>query len=403
MRKIFLSLLISFALVFTSGQFVFAGEINDNINDMIPAKVPKTSLGVPAGSYTVSVANVSGGFTIQANIPAKYTQAPYYYVFGALFVDGTKVKDFTGETSIAKQKISLEKFSTGYHTAFLQLYDSNTGLLQRLIFKEKIKYNGITSKPTYKGVFDVYSKYFNYYPYNIAMENQAHPLYMEYKLLKARKWRRTGSMTANAIELYTSQGFKISKLKANKKYRTRIRYGTYAKYNKITPSDFDLTLEEFHKILGTSKNYIGTGKTYFFGGPALKTRTIKTGKAKKPKIKSVKVKAIKIRFHKHRVAGHYYWTGYSYIWIRPYTEKYYTCKYKVTIRLKKKPGTKGLYINGKYLKGNKKKYTTTFTPYPNYFTKKPPKGQRYKVKIRSYQSKQYNGFSPVYSRNKKVK
>ena len=370
---------------------------------MAVQETQESKVAVPSDAYSLSISNVSGGFSISASIPSKYRAAPYNYVFGKLFVDGVELKDFTGSTTIAKQTISMSSFATGYHTAFLQLYNSQTGELQRLIFKEKVISNKIKDKPTYKGVFEVYSKKFNYYPYNMAMSNQAGPLYMEYKLAKGKTWKRTGKMTANAIKLYIEQGFVIKGLKANRKYNTRIRYGQFATYTKLTPEDFGLTLDQFHKLFGTSKNYLGDGKSYFFGGPVLSTGTIKTGKAKKPPIKSVKVKAVNVKFHKHRVAGHYEWTGYHYIWIGPYTEKYYTCKYKVTVRLKKKPGTKGIWLNGKYLKGNKKKYTTTFTPYPNYFVKRPPKGLKYKVKIRSYQSKKYNGFSPTYAKTKKVR
>ena len=226
---------------------------------------------------------------------------------------------------------------------------------------------------------------------------------MEYKPSKSSSWTRTGKMVANQIKLKLDQGFNMSGLKSNTVYNTRIRYGSFATYARLNPSNFGITLAQFQKVFATNRTYLGDGKTYFFGGPVLNTTTIKTGKAKKPKIKSVKVKAIKIKYHKHRVAGHYYWTGYHYVWIGPYTERYYTCKYKVTIKLKKKPGTKGIWVNGKYLKGNKKTYKTTFTPYPNYFTKKPPKKLKYKVTIKSYQSKDYGGFSPAYSKTKKVK
>ncbi len=381
-----LALLLSFTMLFAA----------------VPATAEGATVSIPADAYKVNVANVSGGFTIEASIPSKYTVAPYNYCFGKLFVDGVEVKDFTRYTNIAKQTVSLNGFSTGYHTAYLQLYNKETGDLQRLIFREKVAYNGLTAKPTYKGVFNVYSNYFNYYPYNLT-ENQSGALYMEYKLANANTWQRTGKMQANQIKLKTEQGFAIKSLKANNKYNTRIRYGTYVTYQKITPADFNMTLADFQRVFGTSKTYLGDGKSYFFGGPVLNTGTIKTGKAKKPAIKSVKVQAKNVKYHKNYVRGHYETTAMgSLIWISSYTERYYTCKYKVTIKLKKKPGTTGIWVNGKFLKGNKKKYTTTFTPYPNYFTKRPPKGQKVKVQIKSYQSKSYYGYSPTYSKKKKV-
>ena len=358
---------------------------------------------VPSGAYNVAINGVSGGFSIEGYIANAYTKKPYYYVFGKLFVDGKEVKNFTGATSISKQSFSLSQFGTGYHTAFLQLYNSNTGDLVRLIFKEYLYYNGITDRPTYNGVFDVYSSAFNYYPYNMALENQSGTLYMEYKPSKSGTWLRTGSMKANLIKLYIEQGYTISGLKANTVYNSRIRYGGYATYTRLNPENFGLTLAQFQAIFATQRTYLGDGKSYFFGGPVLNTTTFKTGKSKKPAVKSISVKAVNVKYHKHRVQGHYEWTGYSYVWIGAYTEKYYTCKYKVTVKLKKKPGTAGIVVNGKYLKGNKKVYTTKLTPYPNYFTKRPPKGMKLKVQVRSYQSKSYGGFSPIYTKTKKVK
>ena len=74
----------------------------------------------------------------------------------------------------------------------------------------------------------------------------------------------------------------------------------------------------------------------------------------------------------------------------------------------KKPKSKGVYIScagySKYCKGNKKKYTFKFTPYPNYRVKRPPKGLgKVKVYVGSYQSKKWGGFSPFKSKKKKIK
>ena len=212
----------------------------------------------------------------------------------------------------------------------------------------------------------------------MAGANSSYNLYLEYSSNGGKTWKRSGYMQKSLITLAIDQGFTQGGLKPNKKYKTRLRYGTTAT-----------------KVMD--------GSTGLLLGPALNTGTKKTGKKTKPPIKSVKVKAIKVKFHKHRVPGHYEWVGNSLIWFKAYTEKYYTCKYKVIVKLKKKPGTKGIWVNGKFVKGNKKKYTVKFTPYPNYFVKKPPKGlKKVTVKIRSYQSKKYYGFSPMYKKKKKV-
>jgi hypothetical protein len=342
-------------------------------------------------SYVFNVSGNGSSFTIEAQLKVSG------YVFGELYVDGTVVKNFSNKTSIPKQSFKLQQFGTGYHTVMLWVYkvEKNTKKLQHVLCKEYIPYNGITDKPTYKGKFNVNSSSFTYYPYNMGMENQRGKLYMEYSSNGGKSWKRTGYMEANSIKLYIDQAYKISGLKANTNYKTRIRYGTYVTYNKIDPEDYNMPKTLFNELFGSSKGYIGDGKSYFFGGPVLNTATIKTGKANKLKVKSIKVKAVKVKRHKVRHYGYY--TG-----VYLYTEKFYTCKFKVTIKLKKKPGTKGIMVNGRYLKGNKKKYTTTFTPYPNYYTKKPPKGlKKYKVSVCSVQNKSYGGYSP--SKTKKVK
>ena len=328
------------------------------------------------GSCSVSFAGKNNSITIKGSINAAYTKKPYYYCFGKVYIDGVEIGDFKNTSAAVDKTFSLNGygFDTGYHTVFLQINNKSTGNTLDLLYRTHVSYNDITARPTYNGVFEVYTKSFTYYPYNMYMANQAGKLYMEYSSNGGKTWKRTGYMQANLIELAIQQAYSIGGLKANTVYKTRIRYGTYVTYET---------------------DYKGDGKTYFFGGPVLNTTTIKTGKPNKPKIKSIKVKAVKVKYHKIRHHGQY--TG-----VYLYTEKFYTCKFKITIKLKKKPGTRGIMVNGRYLKGNKKKYTTTFTPYPNYYTKRPPKGlKKYKVSVCSVQNKSFGGYSP--SKTKKVK
>ena len=332
--------------------------------------------GITSGACAVSMTGTGTGITISGSIASQYTKSPYNYIFGKLFMDGVEIKDFTYQTTISRQTVVMSGFSTGYHTTFLQVYNKETGDLVDLLYKTYIPYNAIVEQPSYSGRFDVYSNYCYFYPYNIALQNQAGKLYLEYTADNGKNWKRYGYMQANAIKLYTEQAYTIQGLKPNTVYKTRIRYGEYATY-------------------GT--DILGDGKSYFFGGPVLSTGSFKTGKATAPKIKSVQVKAVKIKYHKVRHYGRY--TG-----VYLYTEKFYTCKFKVTVRLKKKPGAKGIWVNGKFLKGNKKVYKTTFTPYPNYFTKRPPKGlKKYQLSICSYQNKSYGGYSPLKTKKVKIK
>ena len=326
-----------------------------------------TSLGgtVASGYYNVNITQSGNTVTVSGSI-----QAPFQ--FYGLFVDLTLVAPVTGYS--VNQRIDMSQFSTGYHTVCLGIIKGSDTTIVDLIGRKYMSSNTITSRPAYNGVFEVYSSYFNYYPYNMALQNQAGDLYMEYSSNGGKTWSRTGYMRANMIELYISQAYKISGLKAKKKYLTRIRYGTFATY---------------------STQYDGDGKSYFFGGPVLNTTTIKTGASKKPKIRSVTAKAVKIKYHQVRHYGKY--TG-----VYLYTERFYTCKIKVTVRLKKKPGTKGLFINGKWAKGNKKTYTKTFTPYPNYYSKHPRGHYKFKVTVCSGQNKSWGGYSPSWSKNKKL-
>ena len=78
---------------------------------------------------------------------------------------------------------------------------------------------------------------------------------------------------------------------------------------------------------------------------------------------------------------------------------------KVTVKLKKKPGTGGLFVNGRWLAGNKKTYTTTFKGlYPHNISVKKPRGRvRYTVTVRSGQDASYKGYSPSISKRMKLK
>lgn len=236
---------------------------------------------------------------------------------------------------------------------------------------------GISEAPTYGGVFEVYDTYFNFYPYDMAMQNQRYDLYMEYSGDGGATWARTGYMRANFIKLFPQQGYKIDGLAPNTDYLTRIMYGS-------------------------------TIGGQFVTGPALATQNVKTGAAGAPAIKKVTLKAIRVKKHRVRHAGYYNLVGGMLFWHKAYTEKYYTCKLKLVVKLKHKPNTNGMYVSvggqGVFLPGNKKKYTATFTPTVNYFAKKPKKGRyRYDVVVRSAQSDTWGGYSAPWSSSKKVK
>ena len=314
---------------------------------------------VPADAYSVQSTRKGDIITYTG-----YIKSPYR--FGNMYLDGTNIKLGSINSSSISYSIDMSYFDVGYHTVKLEVINSSTGALADYIWQTYIPVYP-TIKPDSKGSIEAYSTYIRFWPYSFGTNSQA-KLYMEYKPASSKKWKRSGYMTSNMVVSYYNQVYKIKGFKQNKKYNTRIRYGVDATYNL-------------------------DGKTYTFFGPALKTGTFKTGKSKKPAIKSLRARAVSVKYHKVR---HYYYGVYLY------TEKFYTCKVKVIAKLKKKPGTKGIIVNGRYLKGNKKTYTTTFNPYPNYHTRHPRGRAKYTVNLYSYQSKKYGGYSPTYSKTKKL-
>ncbi len=357
-------------------------EVLASVADDAEADVPK------AVEHSVQITQNGGIVSIRGSIPAPYV------LFGVI-VDATAVTDqLFGNTVDFQFDINNGSFSTGYHTVYVgigvQNPDGTVRFDNQVVEQKYVEANTISAQPTYTGVFEVYHNYINYYPYNMAMENTAGPLYMEYSADNGKTWNRTGAMTSNLIKLMIEQGFKFSGLKSNTTYKTRIRYGVEAAY----PTE-----------------YGGDGRSYVFLGPALKTTTFKTGKKKAPKIASITAQAINVKYYKNRVQPHYEWTaGYHLVWIGSWTERFYTCKVKVTVKLKEKPGTKGLWIGftdgsgtqEKWVKGNQKTYTATFTPYPNYFSKKPKGNYSYQISVRSGQSKSLGGYSPRTTKKKKL-
>ena len=201
-----------------------------------------------------------------------------------------------------------------------------------------------------------YTAYSNYFDYSYSNGGYYIPmgysLYMEYRSGNGA-WITSGQMN-NPYLLY-----KFSNLASRSYYQTRTYFGRWY------------------------------GDT-FYKGPYSNTVTVKTG-TPKLNIRKIQVKAVKVRKHRG-TAWWYFWKIGKY--------KYYSYKVKVTVTLKKKPGAKGIYINGKRVKGNKRKYTATFGPYTNY---SKPKGKKFIVYAYSYQNPTYGGYSNLYRKTLRVR
>ncbi len=317
--------------------------------------------------WNFTVSKSGSTLTINASFKKGLDKSPYGCTFGGVYIDDSLVASFD-VSKLTNYRIGLSgsQLNPGYHNVELAVYARfNGGSRQYLdVTKARTYRADITATPNYTGAFEVYSNYLIYAPYSNMWSNSDYDLYLEYSPDGGKNWARSGYMRFNLIQLASQQQYRISGLAPNHNYVTRIRYG---------------------KVIDGQ----------LFLGPVRWTGTYKTGAAKKPKIKSVTCKAVKVKRHKVKHYGYY--TG-----VYLYTEKFYTYKVKITVKLKKKPGTAGIWINGKFCKGNKKKYTATFTPYPNYSAKKP-KGRKWGVVIASYQNKAYGGYSPLYSKKKKLK
>lgn len=350
----------------------FAGSFIDSFPQALVAN------GNPAVSHSVNIAQNGTTVSVQGSI------ADPFILYG-LFVDDKLVAPVSGAS--VDQAIDMNAFDTGYHTVWLAVVNkADTKTVVDVIYQNWIVSNTITDAPTYTGAIEVFDTYFNFYPYDMYLQNQKGDLYLEYSSDGGITWNRSGYMRANLIKLFIQQGYCIDGLAPNTAYMTRLRYGGFVTY---------------------SKDWMGDGESHFFGGPVLNTYTIRTGAATAPLIKSVTIKAVKVRHHRVRHPGYYNIVGGVAFWHKAYTERFYTCKLRVTVKLKKKPGTNGLWISvagqSKYVPGNRKKYTATFTPYPNYFARRPRGHYKYTATIRSGQDANWGGYSPAVNRKRKLK
>ncbi len=297
------------------------------------------------------------------------SEVPDDYMLEATDTDGVLVDSGTGETitvneqTAGKTKVRIKELSKVSKDSDVTLSAAAS----------------LTATPDSTGKYEVYNTFFTYYPFyglgNTIWKNaySFYDVYMEYSSDGAN-WTRVGPMEYNLITTANYQAYNISGLKPNTTYMTRL-------------------------LLGSSDYY---GNTSY--GPAVASTTIKTGKDKAPKIKSIQAQAVNVKYHKVK----HYWYGFYM-----YTEKYYTCKIKITVNLKKKPGTAGIFVKlvGNWtggpnvtfwMGGNKKKYSKKFAPYPNYFFKNPKKRVKCSISVCSGQSKTWGGLSPVITKKKKL-
>ena len=305
-----------------------------------------------ATAYTVTLNTANGQARVKGDVTAHRAATGADIRFYALYVDSQLVTSLGNSTSI-DTTVDMKNYSVGYH--MIRVYLTFNGTMT----KDDCDY-----VPTYiygtpsnaAKLYDVYSKYFTYSTPSYSRDSSC-SLCMEYRPKGAKKWKtKTLSGYGDA---------KISGLKPNKVYQTRVYWIKKFTYN---------------------------GKDYVFSGKkkpvkkVSKVRKIRTGLKKLP-VRSVQVRATGVKVHRIPHYGKY--TG-----VYLYTETLYTYNLTATVYMKKRPGVKGIYLNGNRLAGNKLVYTKKLG---SYMSPSRPRGKS-TLHIYSYNNKTYGGYSPIYNK-----
>ena len=329
-----------FRVKFYSGSSAYVYFEEDIFDASITAKVDKST-----GKATVS--GTATGDT-----------------FDSLYVDGEQCNvDISGKETFSVT-VNMKNFDVGYHDMY--------AVLTKHSDDDYWVYNA-TGVPTY--IYKAPTNYLSYYwtgnkKFKFSYDGSTYKnckVVLEYKKVGGA-WKKTKALTPGKV-------FTKTKLAIGKTYKVRTYFvysGTYK-----------------------GKKYTFTGKNM---GKVSKTQSIKTAAAK-PKIKSIKITGAKITSSTYRQPIYYYnpWGGITIDFVNGPLVTEYNTTATVTVKLKKKPGAAGIYINGKLVKGNKKVYKAKVT-----FDGKK-KGKKVTIKVYSYQSTKYKGYSPKASKKVKIK
>lgn len=349
-------------------------DIASETNQLVEAENNVTAQSITYSGFTVTQPNSSG--ILYANIRLSSDVTPNNGTI-ELRIDGVWYKRWTWNSKSAyidnsNGAVNITDLSPGIHRVIFAFKTSSaaTWYTTQDADAKYIKSSVYHRPSSGVGSFAFYSSYFDYLSplFDSVAISKGYKLYLDLY--------QNGAYVGTYGPMNYIQNKQIGGLVPNTDYQVYIYYGKVINYG------------------GTNYFLSGkdTGTTTFAG-------TFRSGIAKLPKIKSIKVKAYKV---KKRRAGVYGWyTGYYFGSV-----KYYTYRIKVTVQFKtkkkkKKPGLNGLYINGIWKPGNKKKYTLKLGPYANY---SKPKGKKFNVYLYSAHAPGgYGGYSPMYSKTKKVK
>lgn len=330
----------------------------------------------PTDCYiTVSDPDGSGIVTIQG-----YVTDPGYS-FNSIYVDDNYVSfsdgDLDGRTSF-EARINMKYYEVGYHKVSIYL-NYGSSMSDKYFYRDEIP-TYIYEKPSnsiswYQTGINYFSLYYGGSDYSYDSDCD---VYMDYKVGSGSWKTNFGPISESSYSLS-----KKSSIKANKTVSVRLFYGKVVTYN---------------------------GNTVLFTGKTAKqlSKTVKVKTAyKKPKVKSIKISRVKVKVHKWRV---HYANRIRYvkstgriISVKPlyHTYRSYRTKFKVTVSFKKKQGVAGIYIRCKELYarkgGNKKKYAVNFT------LNGKKKGKKVIIRVQSFRSSKYGGYSKELKKRVKVK
>lgn len=241
--------------------------------------------------------------------------------FDGILIDGAHITTFD-DYSVGKTEMNftfdVKKYTIGYHTLSVKLTDgTQCDYLYKFL-------SGIYVKPAIKASWFETEKDQFIMTTNAFDSAKYGNIYFDYKKGKSGTWQTQYGPCG------PSSSGSIKKLSANTTYYIRAYYVKEAE------------------------------GTYIIG-PVSSEVAIKTGPAKKPAIKSIKISKAKVK----KVWVKPIYNALGFIVKKGFWTKETT--YKVTFTFKKKPGCAGIevYAGGvtlpKYLKGNKKTYSTKFT------------------------------------------
>lgn len=258
--------------------------------------------------------NKSGNATVTGGVTGGKT-------FQGILIDGAHIVTFddycVGKTSM-NFTFDVKKYTVGFHTLSVKLSDgTQCNYLYKFV-------SGIYEKPAIRASWFETEKNLFIMTTNAFDKAKYGDIYFDYKKGKTGAWKTQFGPCG------PSSSGKIDKLSPNTTYYIRAYY-----------------------VKKIDANYII--------GPVSSEVAIKTGPAAKPAIKSVKISKAKVK----KVWVKPIYNAFGFIIKKGFWTKETT--YKVKITFKKRPGAVGIqvYAGGvtlpKFLKGNKKTYTTKFT------------------------------------------